>query len=64
MFTRPTTKTVFGKVSRSGFYYFITVILPVKRPTEKDNKFDVLGGLMVVGLSTVMVILMRFMLAN
>lgn len=64
MFTRPIIKIAFGNFSRSGFYYFITMILPVKQATEKDNKFDALGGLMVVGLSTVTVILMRFMLGN
>ena len=57
-------KTVFGKVSRSRFYYFIFMVLPVKQATEKDNGFDALGGLLVVVLSTVMMVLMRFMLAD
>lgn len=64
MFIHPTKKTVFGKVSRSGFYYFIYMVLPVKPAAEKDNRFDALGGLLVVVLSIVMMVLMRFMLAD
>ncbi len=64
MFTRPTIKSVFGKVSRSGLDHCITVILPVKHATEQDTGFDALGGLTVVGLSVVTILLMRFILGN
>lgn len=57
-------KSVSGKVSRSNFNHFITVILPVKQATEQDARFDALGGVMVVSLLVAIISLMRLMLAN
>jgi len=55
-------KPGFGKASRSVLHRFITAALPFA-PTP-DTRFEILGGVMVVGLSTGMLVLMRFLLAN
>ena len=62
MFTHKLMKTVFGRANRSGFYYFVTPVRPMNRASEAG--FDVLGGIMVVGLSTGVVLLMRLILTN
>lgn len=56
------TKAVLSKVKRSGFHHFLTAILPVSRAAEAQ--LDVLGGVMVVGLSATVVLLMRLILIN
>jgi hypothetical protein len=55
-------KAVFGKANRSGFHYFLTSSLPVRRAPEAG--FDVLGVVMVVSLSAGVVLLMRLILIN
>ena len=62
MFPRHTIKTVFGKVSRSSFYYLLIWHLPVRNASERETKADALGGLMVVGLLAGMVGVMRLLL--
>jgi hypothetical protein len=62
MFTHKPMITVFDKISRSGFHYLTTPVLPVKRASEAG--FDVLGGVTVVSLSAGMAVLMRLLLAN
>jgi len=55
-------KAVFGNANRSGFHYFLTSALPVRRAPEAG--FDVLGVVMVVSLSAGVVLLMRLILIN
>ena len=55
-------KAVFGKPKRSGFHYFVTPVLPMDRTSEAG--FDFLGGVIVVGLSVGVVLLMRLLLAH
>jgi hypothetical protein len=55
-------KTLFGKVGRSGFHWLLTPVLPRKRGPE--TKHDALGGLIVIGLSIGLILLMRFILAR
>lgn len=62
MFTHKLMQAVFGKANRSGFHNFVTPVRPMNRTSEAG--FDVLGGVMVVSLSTGVVLLMRFILAN
>ena len=64
MFPRDTIKTVFGRVSRSRFYYLLVWHLPVGHATEREARTDALGGLMVVGLLAGMVGVMRMLLNN
>jgi hypothetical protein len=62
MFRHKLIKTVFSKAHRSGFYYFVTPVCPKNRTPEAG--FDVLGIIMVVGLSVGVVFLMRLILTN
>jgi hypothetical protein len=64
MFLRKTMKTVFGKINRSEFYYFIISNLPVKRVTEMETGFDFLGEMMVISLLAGVVFFMRFLLGS
>lgn len=64
MFWQRTMKTVFGNVNRSGFYYFISSNLPVRRASETETGLDALGGVTVVGLSGLTIILMRLILVT
>ena len=61
-FTQKLMKTVCGKANRSGFYYFKTPGCPRYRP--KEAGCDVLGTMMVVGLSVGAVLWMRLILTN
>ena len=54
--------TALGKVKRSGFHYFLTTVLPVKR--RADAELDALGGVMVVIILLGTVLLMRLILSN
>jgi len=63
MFPRHPIKTVFGKVSRSRFYYLLIWHLPVRNACERETRSDALGGLMVVALLVGIVALMRLLLA-
>ena len=62
MFTHKKMRAVFAKVDRSDFHRLITPVLPINRKPE--TKFDAWGGLMVVGLSAGMMVLMRLALAH
>ena len=64
MFLPRKMKTVFGKMGRSGFFYFIMTKLPVRRASETETALDVLGVVLVVSLSAATVFLMRFLLIN
>lgn len=55
-------KPGFDKETRSVLHRFITAALPFARPPEA--RFEIMGGIMVVSLFTVMVVLMRFLLAD
>jgi hypothetical protein len=53
-------KAVLGKMERSEFQRSITPVLPIKRPIELWS--DACDAIIVVSLSTVMILLMRFVL--
>ena len=55
-------KPGFGKEPRSVLHHFITAALPFAR--EPDARFEIMGGIMVVGLLGCTVFLMRFLLAD
>jgi len=55
-------KTGFGKESRSGLHRFITATIPFA--PSPDARFEIVGGLMVVSLSTFLMALMRLLLAD
>ena len=62
MSTPEMMKLGFGKETRSGLHQFITATLPfVPAP---DARFEIMGGLIVVGLSALMLFLMRFLVAD
>ncbi len=64
MSSRKTIVTVSGRGGRSGFYHSTLSHLPARRDSEMETRFDVLGGIMVVGLLAGVVILMHFILAD
>jgi hypothetical protein len=64
MSPRKTTKVVFGQIPRSGFYYSALSNLPVRRASEMDTGFDLLGTMTVVSLSAGALVLVRFILTN
>ena len=55
-------KTSFAKVTRSVLHRLVLVALPFV--PEPDARFEIMGGIMVVGLATTMLVLMRFLLAD
>lgn len=55
-------KAVFGKAKRSGFRNVVAPVRHVNRAPE--DRFDALGGGIVVGLSTGVVVLIRIFLAG
>ena len=55
-------KTVFGKATRSGFYNLVAPIRHVYHAPEAG--FDVLGGVVAIGLSVGVAFLMRLLLTN
>jgi len=57
-------KMVFGRVPRSGYYYSALSNLPVRRASEMETGFDLLGGMMVVSLSAGALVLVRLILTN
>lgn len=64
MILQRTMKTVFGKMCRSGFFYFIMAKRPVRRPSETETGMDALGALVVIGLWSGILILMRLLLTS
>lgn len=64
MSPRKPAKIVFGQIPRSGFYYSAISNVPVRRASEVDTGFDLLGGMMVVSLSAGALVLVRFILAH
>jgi hypothetical protein len=57
-------KTALGRVNRSGFYYSALSNLPVRKVSESETGFDLLGGMTVISLSAGALILVRFILTN
>ena len=55
-------KAVAAKTSHSVLRNLMTLALPFK--PAPDSRSEVLGGVMVVGLSAGLLLLMRFLLAN
>jgi hypothetical protein len=55
-------KLVLGRTGRSGFHHFLTSVFPMNHAPEAG--FDFLGGVIVVGLSVGVVLLMRLLLAH
>lgn len=56
------TKPGLGKLSRSVLHQLFTTALPFARAPHVWS--EILGGVMVVGLFTLTVVLMRFLLAD
>lgn len=64
MFTANAIKTILSKANRSDFFYFIVSNLPVRHASDAENRFDLMGEMVVVGLLAGLVILMRSLLAT
>jgi len=62
MSTPEMMKPGFAKEARSGLHQFITNKLPFG--PAPDARFEFMGGVIVVGLSAVMLFLMRFLVAD
>ena len=62
MYATEMMKPGFGKVTRSGLHRFITATIPFA--PSPDARFEIVGGLMVVSLSTFLMALMRLLLAD
>jgi hypothetical protein len=54
--------TNIGNVKRSGLYYLITTLAYINQ--QRETRFDILGGVIVVGLVMVGVSLVRFVLVG
>jgi hypothetical protein len=62
MFTQEMKRRTFGEACRSGFHQAITPLPLIQHIA--GAKFDCAGAVIVVGLSSGVLILMRLLLAN